>query len=147
MKVLVYFLAVVAIGAAAGCGGDSNSGGASSGDKTSDVCEITANGLELLASEVHEGDSVAAAIKFLGPGACVYLAKTVFNDPFNTVDAEIELPSGEAIHFEGPAEELVAPTQEPEPSSGIDVERLIACVKSYSVQFLVDECADGYIEP
>lgn len=147
MKVLVLFIAVVAIGSAVGCGGDSDGDGEAAGDSTSEICELTANSLELLANEVHEGESVAAAIKLIGPGACVYLAKSVFNDPFNSVTADIELSSGESIHFNGRAEELVAPVQETEPSPEIDVERLIACVKSYSVQVLVDACADEYIEP
>jgi hypothetical protein len=155
VKVLIYFIAMVAIGVAVGCDGDSNNGGETGGDggititddHTPEICELTANGLEWLADEVHGGESVAAAIQFLGAGACVYLAKAAFNDPFKDVTAKIELPSEESIYFEGTAEELVTPAQEPEPSRDIDIERLIACVKSYSVQFLFDKCADEYIEP
>jgi hypothetical protein len=141
---------------AAGCGDDGDDGTSEeeitfTHETSSDIpCELASKGLELLAEHVHEGESVATILAAtVVPVGCSYLVKTLVQQPYETVSVEVDLPTNETTYFNGSGEELIEPTAPPpaEPDPEIDIGRLIDCVQSYSIQFLVDECYDGNIEP
>ena len=136
-RVLALLLVVVAALFAAGCDDDDGGGGGPTASQTEEICKLAASGLELLAQNVRQGDEVAALIKIVGPGVCGELAKSLVEDPFEPVAVEVELPDGENTYFSGTGEELIAPAPEPEPAPSIDIDRLLACVQSYSIEFLV----------
>ncbi len=155
-KILVLLLiGATGLAAAGGCGDDGDDDGGTSEEITfthetnSDApCELASKGLEVLAEHVHEGESVATILAATAvPLACKYLVTTLVEQPYETVSLEVDLPTNETTYFSGTGEELIAPAAPAESAPEIDIERLIDCVQTYSIQFLVDECYDGYIEP
>lgn len=141
-RVLVLFVVVLAGLPVVGCGDDDDT------TTTSTSCELAGKGLELLAEHVHDGEPVATILAATAvPFACNYLVKTLVEEPYEPVSVKIDLPRHESTYFAGTGEELIAPAPAPEPSPEIDLERLIACVQSYSIQVLVDDCYDEVIEP
>lgn len=148
LRMIVIFTVAV-IGLATGCDGDHDGSTETSttGQANKPFCELASTALELVAARLHEGEEAATIIKVLGPSACNYVIETLAEEPYEPVSIEVHLPEGEVTYFDGDADELIAPAPESEPTPGVDIQRIIDCVQSYSIEFLVDECTAGSIEP
>jgi hypothetical protein len=123
---------------------------ARSGSDSDKSCALSAAAVAGIAVAVNHGKSADAVI---GSAAftpiCKSFVESVVNDPEAEVEAEVQVPTGESVEFQGTGQEFVtqAPPA-PDPSSSIpNFDRILDCVRSYDTEFLVDLCTEGTIEP
>ena len=132
---------------AAGCGGSSAESG---NGEVALGCTLTTHAAEVIASALHK-ESVAELLHSAGVGldkGCELLVETLRERPSETVSFTLAT-SSETLPESMSGYEFTAPAVQPTSTPGIDIDidRIIACVQSYDVEFLVDLCTDHTIEP
>jgi hypothetical protein len=125
----------------------------SSSDKTGERgCDLSAAGVGLMAQHARTGKQMAnlaigATAGLFAAAACKDALEAWDQDPSTPVPITTEMQDGTVLQ-----ETLQLPdlTEEPPPppeQADVDVATLLACARTYTVEFLRTACYEGNIEP
>ncbi|HKO37395.1 MAG TPA: hypothetical protein VJU14_03405 [Solirubrobacterales bacterium] len=109
-------------------------------------CGLSVAALAILTKLAHSGESPRVMLAEAGlPLACGYFVNALAEDPSREVEAQVELPSGDADVVEQAAGRFVEPAPAPV-ETGPDVSDLLECAR-WENELLYRFCSEGRLSP